>query len=170
MKTSKKVLLSLTLITGIVGASTPALASSNDGHRGDKMDCEQRGEHRGGHKGPDHRIEHMIDKLDLSTQQTSEIKLLISEHRQSQSRPAAEQRQKMRQANRADFAAILNSPTFDQHSAKMLIAQRSVKYQDRKLAKMKLQHAIYQLLNAKQQQKYLKMASHRSNKMAKRMH
>lgn len=146
MNTAKKLVLGLTMVSALGVFSAVTIADI---------------------KGGDYRVnrvERLAKKLDLTEQQTSQIKTLIQEHKADVPRPSKEQFKEMREQRRSELHALFNSPEFDEQAVREKIEQRHQKYQTKMVKRMKLQHAIYQTLNPEQQEKYLKMVERRMGK------
>ena len=145
MKKSNQLILSVAMITGLAAMSglLPAVAKGDSEHNHQQ------------------KIERLSDRLDLTEQQSAQVKQLFIESRASNKRPSKEMKKQRRQQHQADLKAFFDAPNFDQQAVINKLAQRQAKHQQKMIAKMELKHAIYQLLTTQQQEKYLKMLSHK---------
>lgn len=137
MNISKKLLLNVTMIAGlgVISGLIPVAA-------------------HGGDKGS-HHLERMFKGFDLTELQSTEISQLMKAHHANRLQRSKEQIKQQREQHREQLKAWFDSPTLDQQALEARIVQRQDKRQQKTIAKMKLQHAIYQLLDPKQQQQYL---------------
>jgi len=149
MKKSKKVILSVAMIAAIgsMSALMPAVAKM-DGERGQ------------------HRLERLVERLDLNDQQATEVKRLVSEHRNATQRPDKAAKDEKRQQYHTEFKAMLEAPTFNAVAVQAQLDQHRAQRQARMINKLQLKHAIYQLLTPEQQTSYLNMLE----KQMKRKH
>ncbi|NRA54371.1 MAG: Spy/CpxP family protein refolding chaperone [Gammaproteobacteria bacterium] len=152
MKHSTKLLLTVAMITGLgaMSAVMPAAA---------KMDGDR----------SEHRIERLTNRLDLTDQQSAQIKQLMTQHREANPRLSKteikDQMKAQRQQAREQLQAILGASEFDSAAVKQLLAQASEQRQAHIVGQIEIKHGIYQLLNAEQQAKYLKMIGKQMKKM-----
>ena len=137
MKNSTKAKLTALLFTfGATSMAPTVMAGQGHG-------CE-----RGGHKVPMMRL---MRKLDLSDDQRQQAKDLVKAYKQSIKNnkvPTAE-----RQANYAKMQELIKAPNFDDQSVEDFVSQNSSKRQASAVARIKLQHDLYQLLTPEQQTK-----------------
>jgi len=149
MNKSKKVMLSVAMIAAIgsMSALMPAVAKM-DGERGQ------------------HRIERLVERLDLNEQQETEVKRLVTEHRNATQRPDKAAKAQKRQQYHTAFKAMLESPTFDRVAVQAQLDQHRAQRQARMINKLELKHAIYQVLTPEQRTSYLTMLE----KQMKRKH
>ena len=91
-------------------------------------------------------MKRMLAGLVLTDSQLQQIKQLMQQHRSEQkmARPDKAERQQMRDLMAAD--------TFDEVTARLLIEKRQQQAVDNRLAAMKLQHQVLQLLTDEQRQ------------------
>lgn len=91
-------------------------------------------------------MKRMLAGLVLTDSQRQQIKQLMQQHRSEQkmARPDKAERQQMRD--------LLAADTFDEVSARLLIEKQQQQAVDQRLAAMKLQHQVLQLLTDEQRQ------------------
>ena len=150
MKQTKKILLSLAFVSGLATVATAAIAHQHDG------------DHRS------RQIERLTDKLDLSTQQSEQVAQLLGTLKIK--RPSRDEIQDKRQQHQAKLKTLMMAPQFNEQAVIGEMEQRSAKMQQKMIAKMSVQHQIFQLLTPEQQEKYLKIIEHRMGKKFRRKH
>ncbi|MDP2714913.1 Spy/CpxP family protein refolding chaperone [Rheinheimera sp.] len=91
-------------------------------------------------------MKRMLAGLELTDSQREQIKQLMQQHRSEQkaTRAGNTERQQMRD--------LLAADTFDEVAARQLIAKQQQQAADKRLAAMKLQHQVLQLLTDEQRQ------------------
>ena len=117
----------------------------------------------------ENRVERMAKRLDLTTEQQTNISAIMASFKVENPKPDKAARKAKAQEMKAQFTAIMNNSAFDESMVNALIEQRSAKKKSMLLNKIKLQHAIYQELTPEQQPKYLKMVEKNMRKKAGRM-
>lgn len=143
MRTSlKSGLLALVAISALSAPMVYAGQHKHDNHGYHSMEMF-------GHKGG---MKRMFKGLDLTEQQKTEIKALITAHKEGRKdqRPSDEERA----ARRAEMQALLTAPSFDESQALEIIAKKQVKHQQAMVARLKLQNTIYNMLTPEQQAKF----------------
>lgn len=98
-----------------------------------------------GHKGG---MMKMFKRLDLTDQQKTDIKALITAHKEAmqETRPTDEERL----AKRTEMKELITAASFDESRALEIIATKQVKHQQSMVERMKLQNTIYNMLTAEQ--------------------
>ena len=91
-------------------------------------------------------MKRMLAGLELTDSQREQIKQLMKQHRSEQkaARPDKAERQQMRD--------LLAADTFDEVTARQLIEKQQQQAVDKRLAAMKLQHQVLQVLTDEQRQ------------------
>ncbi|PKF61475.1 hypothetical protein CW745_09060 [Psychromonas sp. psych-6C06] len=143
-----------------LGGLSYAVAGNQDGAQNGKQDCsmmdkKQRGKHHGKHKNKQMGFE----KLNLSAEQKQEMKSIMSSQKGKNTKSDSE-----RQAQRAEMQALMHAEVFDEAKAKELINKQQTKKGERKLAKMKAKHQMFQLLTDEQKAQYAEMQMQRKNR------
>lgn len=133
MKVSK-LIFALSVITAS-GLSTVAIA---DGHKAD-------GRHEGRHM-QQMPMQRMLAGLELTDSQQAQIKQLMQQHRQV--RRATDEKGETRRQMRE----LLAAEQFDETAARLLLEQQQQQELTQRLAGLKLQHQILQLLTEEQRQ------------------
>ena len=111
------------------------------------------GEFREHHQSGGHYLLHerVAEKLDLSEAQRESIRQLVEEHRAEYA---------SHKDDKAAYQALLDAPEFDEDAARELIDAKS----EQRLAQLKLQHQIHQLLTKEQRQLLDKMHKRKKRK------
>ncbi|MGP9800167.1 Spy/CpxP family protein refolding chaperone [Rheinheimera sp. NSM] len=91
-------------------------------------------------------VKRMLAGLELTDSQREQLKQLMQQHRSGQkaSRPDKAERRQMRD--------LLAADTFDEVAARQLLEKQQQQAIDKRLAAMKLQHQVLQLLTDEQRQ------------------
>lgn len=152
MKTTTKVLATLALSSSLIFGGAMAMGP---------------GKHH--HKGHGFNVERMAKKLDLTEAQSTKIQALVDAHKAERPKFDKEAMKAKRKDMKSEYVAFLNAPEFDEAAVRAKMAERAEKQADRKVAKMKLKHSIYQVLNEEQRAEYLAMMDKKKRKMKKRM-
>ena len=137
MKTSTKAkLTALMLAFGATSIAPTVLAGQGHDH------------YRGHHKVP---MMKMMRKLDLTDEQKQQAKDLVKAYKQAMknSRPSKTDRQ----AHFDKVQTLVKADNFDEQAARDLISQNSDKRVEGAVARIKLQHDLYQILTPEQQTK-----------------
>lgn len=138
----------LALVIGSAAIAPSVIAHQQDSTPQVKLQKSER-VHRSHHHD---RIPMMkvLRKLDLTDEQKQQAKELVKTHRQNtQTQQAAVEN---RNAYGQQMQALIKAEDFDEQSANELIIQRTEQRQQHALARMKLQHDLYQLLTLEQKQ------------------
>lgn len=117
---------------------------------------------RGGDHG-EHMRKRMIKKLELSEQQQVQIQALKTQ--------AKEQHELLRdsmKAFKAEEKALLQANVFDEQAYIALHSAYQSIFAQRALTKAKTRHAIFNVLTAEQQVKWLSIMEHRKEKLNKK--
>lgn len=127
-----------TLLSSAAFAEPPASDAAPYHH---KMHGEYRAHHDGMHK--------LFRGLDLTEEQRGQVKQIMQQHRDTmkQNRPSIEERQ-VRQAKMLD---LLSADSFNESEAVALVQAKQQQRQNAAIAKLKVQHDIYQMLTPEQQ-------------------
>jgi len=155
MKTSTKLLASLVLSSSLIFTGVMA------------ADHEKKGNHQG------FKIERLTKKLSLTEAQVISIQALVDEKKANKvvkvkPKLTKEERKAKKLAMKEKFKAMMEAPEFDEAAIRTKIAERSEKRTNRQVGKMRMQHAIYQVLNEEQREKFLKMMAKKHKKMNKK--
>ena len=117
----------------------------------------------------ENKIERMAKRLDLTSEQQTNISAIMASFNVQNTKPDQEARKAKAQEIKAQFTAIMTNSAFDEPMVNELIEQRSAKKNSMLFNKIKLHHAIYQELTPEQQPKYLKMVERNMRKKMSRM-
>ncbi|RYV03914.1 spheroplast protein y [Shewanella sp. OPT22] len=148
MKTSTKAKLTALMIAfGATSIAPTVLAGQGHDH------------HRGSHKVP---MMKMMRKLDLTDEQKQQARSLVKTYKQDMknSRASVDDRR----AHFDKVQALVKADNFDEQAAKDLVSQNSDKRLDNAVARIKLQHDLYQLLTPEQQAKAEELKTNFKNK------
>ncbi|NRQ41062.1 Spy/CpxP family protein refolding chaperone [Rheinheimera sp. YQF-2] len=133
MKVSK-----LIFVLGVITASGLSTVAIADGHKADG-----RHEERHMQQMP---MQRMLAGLELTDSQQAQIKQLMQQHRQV--RRATDEKGETRRQMRE----LLAAEQFDETAARLLLEQQQQQVLTQRLAGLKLQHQILQLLTEEQRQ------------------
>lgn len=144
MQKFKKMALTLGVAALICGTSPLALAKG-DGH---------------GHHGKSHHpMKRMLSQLELSENQQIEIDALLTQFKQDNPRPDRDAMKAKKAERKEQMLSMLNDPVFNADAVREKVTAAQEQRVDGMVAKMQLQHAIYQQLNEEQRAQYAKMLS-----------
>ncbi len=147
MKNLKKVALALTLAAPLVAGT--AIANSHGG---------------GGDGWHGKHMQKVYKELNLTEEQQAEIKTIRQKQREQMQQFRTEGN---RDAQRAQMQALMKAETFDEDAARAMLNARHEASMEKKIAMMKSQHEIYQVLTPEQQAKFAEMMENAHGKRGK---
>ncbi|WP_105200184.1 MULTISPECIES: Spy/CpxP family protein refolding chaperone [unclassified Pseudoalteromonas] len=121
----------------------------------------QGGHHKQGERGM--LSEHMIEQLQLSEQQQTQIKAIMDANKQLKP-----QRGSRHEGYKALQALTNTSESFDEQAAREIIQAQQSKQMERKIAHLKSKHQVWNLLTEEQQQKFAQMKEKRKKRHAEK--
>ncbi|WP_404342738.1 Spy/CpxP family protein refolding chaperone [Pseudoalteromonas mariniglutinosa] len=121
------------------------------------------------HSAPEVRFllsERVVNKLKLTAAQQLKLKAALDAHKAQMQTQRADKptRQAERAAFRAKKEVLLANSSFDESAATELVTLGVEKMQQFAMQKLKMEHTIWQTLNAEQREKYREMQSHFTKK------
>ncbi|MCE0556637.1 MULTISPECIES: Spy/CpxP family protein refolding chaperone [unclassified Motilimonas] len=114
--------------------------------------------HRGGMKN-------IISQLDLTQQQKQDVNNIMQQAKGNMDRQS---RQTQRAEHQAERLALLSNETFDEEKARAMIASHQQQMSERKLAMLKIQHQVYQVLTPEQRVKFAELMTQGKGRGSKR--
>ena len=124
--------------------------------------CKQQGgKHKGKGKGKGKNKQMMFAKLDLTEQQKTDMKTIMSAQKAEKK---GQRSDADRLAQRAEMQALMSAETFDETKAKSLIEAQEAKKSERKLSMLKAKHEMFQLLTDEQKAEFAEMQMKRQNR------
>jgi len=128
------------------------------------------------HKGP-HEARFLLsergaEKLDLTQEQQAQLKAAFEAQKEQMKamRGDKDARKAEREAFKAKMDVLLAKATFDENAAQELIGSREAKAEKFAMQKLKMEHTVWQILNAEQREKYGKMKKRFAKKMKDKGH
>ncbi|WP_394192612.1 Spy/CpxP family protein refolding chaperone [Pseudoalteromonas atlantica] len=111
-------------------------------------------------------------KLDLTQQQQAQLKAAfeVQKEQMKAMRGDKEARTAQRDTFKAQKETLLAKATFDESSAQEIIDLREAKIEKFAMQKLKMEHRVWQILNAEQREKYTKMKKRFAKKMKDKGH
>lgn len=142
--TLKSGLLALMTTATLLSSAAFAETPNRDAAPYHKMHGEHRAHHDGMHK--------LFRGLDLTDEQRGQMKQIMQQHRDAmkQNRPTDD----VRQAHQSQMLAVLSADSFNEADALALVQANQQQRQNAAIARLKVQHDIYQLLTPEQQAQF----------------
>ncbi|MFY8273565.1 Spy/CpxP family protein refolding chaperone [Pseudoalteromonas sp. SSDWG2] len=121
------------------------------------------GHHGEGHKQRGMFAERMMRALDLSEQQQAQIKALREQHKSELNRGGR------REMKASMDSLVRTSAEFDEQAVKELLASKQEERLQHQVARVKMQHQIWNILTEEQQEKFAQMKeNHEQRRASKR--
>ncbi|MCQ8879584.1 Spy/CpxP family protein refolding chaperone [Pseudoalteromonas shioyasakiensis] len=107
------------------------------------------------------------EKLDLTQEQQTQLKAAFEAQKEQMKamRGDKDARKVQREAFKAKMDVLLAKATFDENAAQELLDSREAKAEKFAMQKLKMEHTVWQILNAEQREKYSKMKKRFAKKM-----
>ncbi|QQX79937.1 Spy/CpxP family protein refolding chaperone [Shewanella sp. KX20019] len=142
---------SLLAIVASTAVFTAAVSMAEEQIEQEKSSYHQMKGERGGHHD---KMRKMFRGLDLSDEQKTQVKAILSSHRDEMelNRPSQEERA----AQKTQMLEFITADTFNETEVKQALAAKQEDRQQKVVNMMKLQNQVYQLLTPEQQEKFKK--------------
>ncbi|MCM2681052.1 Spy/CpxP family protein refolding chaperone [Echinimonas agarilytica] len=113
------------------------------------------------------QMRQVFKSLDLTDAQKTELQKVKETFKAERPEKGQEERQSQRETHKAEMKQLMQQSSFDEVQAQQIIEQRAEKHQQKALTRMKMHHAMMQVLTPEQQEQFIAEMEKRKDKTRK---